>query len=195
MRQGFPAGVSETLMRISCFAPTIPSPLSSSCPPLILYKCEYSAASFRETARDTMRHVALGFDRYWKTFSKQPESLRKAVYGKAVTIGLRRVAALVPRLKNEAFAEEREWRLVLLPDPGKRTEAVKFRPGARGVTPYLDAPLVKDDDEALGIAEVRVGPQHDPDTAQKGAKLLLQSFGHDADKVKSSSVPYRGAEP
>lgn len=98
------------------------------------------------------------------------------------------VGAMLASVKNPAFSEEREWRLItaferfeLAPPDG----VAKFRPTPMAIVPYLDIPLSPE-----AIASVRVGPGSTSDVREAGVRALLRSIGSDA-TVLSSEVPLR----
>ena len=111
------------------------------------------------------------------------------------------------RFKDEAFAEEVEWRIVLeanrqmlldvhCSDPSSPT--IHFRPGRFGVTPYIDLPLRLSSVESP-LRKVVVGPSQHADENVDGVRLLLETKGikvrtdssPDGVEVVSSKTPYR----
>lgn len=107
-----------------------------------------------------------------------------------------RVAAT---LKHEAFAAEREWRLLTVVEKGYRT---MIRPRSGGLLPYLDFvvnPRWSPDGPDLiadrAVTSVRVGPAHDQAGQVEAVKLLLHNRGadwlHEVD-VQASGTPYSG---
>ncbi len=102
------------------------------------------------------------------------------------------------RFKDEAFSEEREWRIVFHavrdmvlnvhraePD----TRIVKFRPGKFGVTPYIDFPLNLKTNNPLH--RIVVGPCPHSDEAVDAVSLLLAANGIEGVEVVPSKIPYR----
>jgi hypothetical protein len=105
-------------------------------------------------------------------------------------------------IKHEAYAEEREWRLVFIPDwrgsvlpadgaasgePG----GTLFRKGAFGLTPYNVLKIPRDVGERRSVRELIVGPCHDPATAVRAAAVLARSHGLDSADVRACGIPYR----
>ncbi len=102
------------------------------------------------------------------------------------------------RFKDEAFSEEREWRIVFHavrdmvlnvhraePD----TRIVKFRPGKFGVTPYIDFPLnLKTNNLYIelwsDLARIRM-------KLVDAVSLLLAANGIEGVEVVPSKIPYR----
>lgn len=111
------------------------------------------------------------------------------------------------RFKNEAFAEELEWRIVfhakhetLLNGHTSKKDApiISFRHGNFGVTPYVEYPLNLSTTESP-LRKLVIGPTAHMDEASKAAKLLLESKGikvksennPDGVAVVESKIPYR----
>lgn len=96
------------------------------------------------------------------------------------------------RIKDAAFVEEREWRLVLLGARGGE----QFRPGRVGLTPYVKVPFPKE-----AIKEVVIGPTVYATLQRRAAARLMDGiFGFTgsedgrlgrAVEVRSSAAPYR----
>lgn len=82
---------------------------------------------------------------------------------------------LLVRVKNPAFHEENEWRVIL--DAQKRSQAqrrILFRTGVTlGVIPYVELPI-----EMRCLRSVIVGPGPYPEIRRAGVSELLRSRGH-----------------
>jgi len=98
------------------------------------------------------------------------------------------VSLAVPALasiKHEAFAEEREWRL-LTTEPGTRPTG--FRSTSLGLVLYIELPV----NLREALHEIIVGPGNHSDVRILGVARLLQHLGLHSVSVRSSSAPYRG---
>jgi hypothetical protein len=98
------------------------------------------------------------------------------------------VSLAVPALasiKHEAFAEEREWRL-LMAQVGTRPTG--FRVTALGLVPYIELPL----NLREALHEIVVGPGSHSDVRTLGIARLLQHLSLNGVSIRSSSAPYRG---
>jgi hypothetical protein len=108
---------------------------------------------------------------------------------------------LSPWLKHPAFAEEREWRFIYMPDAspspvGVAAPEVRFRPSAIGLVPYVPLPLPARAGPYQGrlpITEVYYGPSEHPDLTAWALSLLLEQHGYVAPhtQVKGSRAPLR----
>lgn len=97
---------------------------------------------------------------------------------------------LAPLHKNEAFAEEKEWRIVYTPRPKKHT--VKYRPGASTLIPFVEIDLLQNGLLSC-IKEIVVGPCAHPELAKTAVEGLITStvlFGQ-RPRVLTSRAPLR----
>ncbi len=88
------------------------------------------------------------------------------------------------RLKNHAFHEEREWRVMIASEGGLQ---VSFRPTALGLTPYTAVPFPTD-----AVRRIVIGPGLHSDVRARGVSRLLGAVEYDAVDVRESSAPFRG---
>jgi len=91
--------------------------------------------------------------------------------------------------KDASFKEEKEWRLVLDYDLAKVKPMRHFRMGLSTLVPYLKVD-VGEDYHRTYIKEVVIGPNPQPESAQKSVKMLLREHGLDT-VVTGSQIPYR----
>jgi hypothetical protein len=90
---------------------------------------------------------------------------------------------LLASVKNDAFAEEREWRLAYVTDV---VAGLKFRSGHLGVIPYREFSVPPE-----AIQEVVVGPGRFPELRFQGVRQLLQSNKLTEVQTVGSRVPLR----
>jgi Protein of unknown function (DUF2971) len=96
------------------------------------------------------------------------------------------LAKLAPSIKNGAFSEENEWRLVS--SGGIDVRKLSFRPGTSMVAPYFPLPL--GDDRSSYVKTVTVGPAPHSQLAQSSVRSVLAHWNTNVD-TKISKVPYR----
>lgn len=126
--------------------------------------------------------------RIWEEFKPQIEEGRKGKgdisFGKDYSNGGHdRATNLISELftvKNPAFQEEKEWRLLLVDYPTKIPE-MKFRENNSLLTPYLELQITDD-----MIASVRLGPANP--TPERDIEKLLSAYKIDATVWKSSAT-------
>lgn len=100
-----------------------------------------------------------------------------------------RVLEYAAQIKDEAFADEKEWRLI-----GGPFDEKKFnnRIGPRGITPYLKLPTPKTEDGRIGLAEVVLGPGATKEMLfSVGSIIKMDDDYGDEIKFYTSSAPYR----
>ena len=99
---------------------------------------------------------------------------------------------LTARLKSPAFAEEHEWRVIIIRftfDSGPDSQ-VRFRVAPNGiVVPYL--PLKFKKGGLKGVREVRHGPMVNPALGVRSVGALLNHLGYRDVKVTGSGIPLR----
>ncbi len=95
-------------------------------------------------------------------------------------------------IKNAAFKEEQEWRLISRPTMYTR-DGVSFRPGLSTIIPYQEIQIMEENGR-LPINDVVVGPTPRPDEAARAVDGLLISrhkFSLERTRVRNSTIPYR----
>jgi hypothetical protein len=94
-------------------------------------------------------------------------------------------------MKNEAFSDEKEWRIVIHPKrmktraKEKHDPPIKYRIGQFGLTPYVEFPLRAGKSKSP-LRRIVVGPCPHPEQSLQATKLFLQNSGI---KLKSKDSP------
>jgi hypothetical protein len=101
---------------------------------------------------------------------------------------LLKIAAL---LKDPAFHEEKEWRLVLpvLKEKTKLQNPRRFRPGSTTLIPYIQYPLLRKSDQKLPLVDLILGPGSDAHAGEAALSFLRDQ--HLDVTPRESKVPYR----
>jgi DUF2971 family protein len=99
-------------------------------------------------------------------------------------------ASIGPQMKDPAFAEEREWRLVGIPSDFNKL-AIRYRAGTSYLVPYLRFPLLASEDNDLVIAELILGPTPHPELSKRAIVNLLANRHVRVENIRSTKVPYR----
>lgn len=99
-------------------------------------------------------------------------------------------ARLCMTLKDGAFRDEKEWRLVAM--FAEATPNLRFRKGSYGtggVVPYIEIGFPRE-----AIAKVVIGPGSAPDLRERAVQQILESNGYLLGEVEleRSNVPFRG---
>jgi hypothetical protein len=120
------------------------------------------------------------------TDKQNPNTIRILHESGGINASLEKIA---PRIKHEAFEDEREWRLFA---SGRPDMEIKHRPGISMITPYVDFELAKDGKISL-LREIVIGPT----PHAKLAKYSVQQFVSKSDwidpkpNIITSKAPYR----
>lgn len=144
-----------------------------------IHRCTYERDEFRAKLVTLFREVQ---DR-----ARRLELNTDAAQPMLVDALLHVIYTLTPTLKDAAFREEREWRLVVTVD---QTGKVEFRPSSRGLIPYVRVPIGSPD-STTGICRIVVGPAQDHLLGLDSVRLFLRSEGYDPDLAQQSKAPYR----
>jgi len=212
--QGFSLGFDSELLRRRV-------ELNNRSAKATLEQCVYDDAEKRTFFEEIGRLAAARFNELWREnqpvpswFSTQwtdaTEDYKKAnaYFLEALSRATSRLFTTAARIKNSGFREEREWRVIFqatrdalapIEDERGRVEAVKFREGQFGRTPYIEIPLGLSEPEASPLREIVVGPGAYKEEKKTYAELLLLNRGIEVFdpgkgrgvRVVTSSIPYR----
>jgi hypothetical protein len=112
------------------------------------------------------------------------------------------LASVAPMMKNPAFDEEQEWRLIHLTHS---QASVRFLPKLTGLVPFVElklgmpqsgtpdqiALLGRSLPDSLPIKVLWSGPGRATDTSLLAGRTLLEQFGYDGVRLAASKIPYR----
>jgi hypothetical protein len=146
--------------------PSSPPPL-----PVRLVKVEYGPMAMRRAIEGVLEEVA-------PLPKGHPGSTG---FFRAQTIVMPALASI----KHDAFADEREWRLIMVGSSGH--ERVSFRTGQFGVHPYAEVPI-----DLEAIEEVVIGPGAEAALRRRGVERLLAEHGVENARLRESRAPFRG---
>jgi hypothetical protein len=94
-------------------------------------------------------------------------------------------------LKHPAFAEEKEWRLILREvAPGEFPLKRKARAGLHTYVPYAELPIGTNK-SPLPLAKIVIGPCLDFERAADGLSTLLDETGVEVKSIVRSDIPFR----
>jgi len=120
-----------------------------------------------------------------KRDSKRPDTIILLPTGGQFS---RRFAQLAPLLKNRAFHEEAEWRVVS--NGGINSKILRFRPGRSMLLPY--GVLKMGNRKGSYLASVTVGPGPHAELAKSAVSMLMSRWrGARGVKIVSSAASYR----
>jgi hypothetical protein len=162
-----------------------------------LMRCIYSEEQFRaEVDAEISRCLALIVEACANAAGESHPEL----IGQGVLCAASQLFSLIPKLKAEGFAEEREYRLVATVsprtreaqaacDPGDRL--IRFRTSGGGIAPYVPVSIANAEGR-IPISRVLLGPALDMERSEHAMKLLLTCHGYDPTLVQRSVIPFRG---
>lgn len=165
-----------------------------------------------QTSETTLRPVAYGREAGTAAIDAHIDKLMTGPNANLVTDGRPQFQGLarnllfsllvdaVTTVKDSAFKDEREWRLVTLTED---QFPVKIRARARGLVPYMDVAVnIVYEENAVEraayyrdhptIVDLVVGPGPDQAEQVLAARELLRITGHNSAVVRPSTVPFRG---
>lgn len=90
---------------------------------------------------------------------------------------------MAPYMKNEAFEEEAEWRIIAK----NPNDQLSFRPSKSHLIPYIILPILKYSNEV--ISEIIIGPNANETRCSSSIKLLVESQGLKNISIKKSKIP------
>jgi hypothetical protein len=93
-------------------------------------------------------------------------------------------------LKNSAFKEEVEWRLVSSVVKRYAPSDIRYREGRSCLVPYRELSLVTKETNRMMLKEVYVGPTPNPNLSMRSVSMYLSQQGLNA-MVANSMIPYR----
>lgn len=146
--------------------------------------------------------LAWGLSEYQRLAEILPDIQREEHRRKWAHMFLWRAAAAAPIMKNPAFAEEREWRLIQMP-PSK--DDIRFVPRQTGLAPFTElrlgtpqagtpdktARLGRELPDRLPIVKLWSGPGKTTETSLLAGRTLLEQMNYDDVKLEASKIPYR----
>lgn len=151
-----------------------------------LGRCVYDRHAKEAVVTDIIDGVVEEATRQGPSARKHPTQSYHHVFEELEPVILR-ISALI---KNSAFKEEAEWRLVS-PIHANYVEApIKYREGASSLIPYMEIPI-RIGEDAEDFAEVYVGPSPQPNLSMNSVSRYLARYVRRA-KVVNSQTAYRG---
>lgn len=162
--------------------------------PLILAPVHYASHDERRKWINKLAEQFTGILRNEKVAGKHE-------YIQAVYWLFQRLKMFALFTKHPGFAEEKEWRLVYLPDRDETkslNDLRHFITNGRGVEPKLRVPLGKET-TVVGLClddiidSIILGPSHSTLLAERSVKRMLELIGkgHLVEKTRASAIPFR----
>jgi hypothetical protein len=188
--------------------------------PPIFAPCVYDVRKKEQLLRYSLNHMVAAFQEIWNEFPRvrsiimswpankrfvnqafaavtglsdlsNAQTQKVLAVADAVTQTLGELLFVTALLKNESFAEEEEWRLVLWSNVADVSSRLTphFRVGSNTLIPYVSYSIADDAPIPITLSDLILGPESD-ETAVSSAHQFLGTFGIDIDP-SFSSIPYR----
>lgn len=142
-------------------------------------ECIYSTARGKANLRKVLKE-GIAKVRASKAEGGEPLELYRVVYSDLIL--------LAPFFKDQAFAEEKEWRLVGGPMSGKNAS---FRTSKHGISPYVPLTIPRFDTGEVCLEEIVFGPGGTEETHHGVETLTGFSDDYRSVTIYSSTAPYR----
>jgi hypothetical protein len=148
--------------------------------------------------------LSWALDEYVRVAAQHPETDRDKHRRAWAHTMLWRLTAAAPIMKNPAFGEEQEWRLIhmlqtkwdvrFLTKPSGLVPFVELKLGTpQPPSDHIAARLGRPLPDLLPITELWSGPGRATDTSLLAGRTLLEQFNYDGVKLNASKIPYRVA--
>ena len=149
---------------------------------LLLVRCEYDRDSQVEKLRGHLDAITTQFE----------ADVTRGMHVEYATTAARArlellLMELAPTFKDPSFAEEREWRLLTVPQDFR---TMRYRAAGNLVVPYATLTLASTPSE-MPIVEVVVGPSLNQSLLRLGVMAYRASGRCAIASVRESSIPYR----
>jgi hypothetical protein len=155
-----------------------------------LARCVYDRSEHERMARLVVEWLLAHSDRETSDPAKRhPDNSFHDLF-EAIEVPLLRASALV---KNPAFEEEQEWRVVSQAHTSYRKGSpIRYREGLSMLVPYLDFGLPGTNDGGAALEQVVVGPTPHPEAARESVHRFLYGVGsYPRNHIQHSAIPYR----
>lgn len=151
-------------------------------------KCIYEDEQKKDIAKQFLEIAVAEYEKIVEKVNRRDFDGDKFLLCKRISSYLMRLAAF---MKDPAFREEGEWRVVSSVIEGSSSDRVKFRIGSQSFIPYMEFPLPTKYDGSVLIAGIVQAPTPNPALAEMALRKLLRNNDIYVNPQRSS-VPFRG---
>jgi Protein of unknown function (DUF2971) len=156
----------------------------------LFLQCIYDADSQQTLILELVGHLLNRFRSFSPDAQEDAALLRLGTLGEEFFDGFLILASI---FKHPGFAEEQEWRVLLVDsytlDEAERTENIHFREGRSGLVPFVTYQISTRPDPNI-FPEILVGPNPHISLACDAVKLLLK-VSEFKSTIVASKIPYR----
>lgn len=164
--------------------------------PFILSSVKYGSASQRE------EWISRKFDEVAGFLAANPSHIDEELLSIVAYFLLARLKVFALTTKHQGFEEEREWRLIYLPerdDQQKYTQYIDYAVSPSGFQPKMKLPLTPEVSGMIElqdlVTEIMLGPAHGSALSLTAVRRMLSLRGLDdlSARVRQSMTPFRPA--
>jgi hypothetical protein len=190
---GYSIGFSQDYLKSvgDYFLQTKPERIYSKSNPLVA--CRYCNEAEETSLKSEIDQIVSSYIAKAEEAKQYEESRELEGFNSPAAIALKYFLALGKLraiVKDRAFYEEAEWRLVFQLNNTNSDSDMKFRVGHSMLVPYCNVDLTCGG-QTPHICEIVVGPCPHPTEAMKSVQMLLRKEGIRNVVVKDSQIPYR----
>ena len=159
--------------------------LPQLCPGQGAGRSEYGLVKMIYVAQEQKAAICECVSIAFRILSRAPDPNSEELAGFAEEVR-RQLRFVISSVKASAFEDEREWRLVLVPELAH----VKFDASKGFIRPYveIDDPMAND---LLPVKEIVVGPSAHSELAEESVGLMCARYGYEDVNVARSDIPFR----
>ncbi|MGA0600810.1 DUF2971 domain-containing protein [Caulobacter sp. KR2-114] len=159
---------------------------ATSAQSFLLGRCIYAVREQLEIAYETANAVIAAA----REAGPSPKRHAKQSYYDSFEEFLPAILTVAALMKNPAFSEEQEWRIVSPPLSNYVLPPIQYRAGASMLVPYLEFGLPKHQDGRVEMAQLCVGPTPTMNLSVRSMAMFLSRQAA-CSSTRSSQVPYR----
>lgn len=154
----------------------------------LLGRCIYAIAEQQQLAEETAKAVVAAA----KAAGPVPANKAHPTQSYHPTFEqlLPSILTLAALMKNPAFAEEQEWRIVSPPLSNYVLPPIHYRAGTSMLVPYLEFELPRHQDGLVEMTELCVGPTPTMNLSMRSIRMFISKRAV-CPITRSSQVPYR----
>ena len=151
-----------------------------------LARCAYNIQEHRRLLAPVIDHAIAAAER---ELAERPGPLEE-VRERIIAPFFEAFVNVAPLVKNSAFEEEKEWRLISAPIASNSPE-IKYRATPSLIVPYYDLPLLRPDNTMVKCENIVMGPGLHRELMSQAISLLVSRDGIRWGGIEYSQIPYR----
>lgn len=151
-----------------------------------LARCAYDSQEHRRLLAPIIDNAFAAAERELAERPGPLEEVRERIIGPF----LNAFVNVAPLIKNSAFEEEKEWRLISVPKASNSPQ-IKYRATPSLIVPYYDLPLLRPDGTMVKCENIVMGPTSHRTLMMQAISGLVSRDGVRWGGIEYSQIPYR----